>query len=135
MTEKKQKTIHVSGKRKRAIARITLKPGKGVVKINKLSLDHYKPEVARLRIQEPLFLSGDAAKKVDIHVNVSGGGWSAQTDATRVGIGKAMVHFQPSLKKTFLDYDRSLIVNDVRRNEPHKPNDSKPRRARQKSYR
>jgi len=135
MTEKKQKTIHVSGKRKRAIARVTLKPGKGVVKINKLSLDYYTPEVARLRILEPLFLSGDAAKKVNINVNVAGGGWSAQTDAARVGIGKAMVHFQPSLKKTFLEYDRMLLINDVRRNEPHKPNDSKPRRARQKSYR
>ena len=137
MAEKKQKIniVHVSGKRKRATARVTLKPGKGIIKINNFLLDHYKPEVARMRILEPLFLAGEVAKKVDININVYGGGWNGQTDACRTGVGKALSLFQPSLKKTFLDYDRTLIVSDTRRCEPSKPNDSKPRKARQKSYR
>ncbi len=139
MTEKKPKTksniVHVSGKRKSATARVTLKPGKGLVKINNFSLEHYKPEVAKLRIQEPLFLAGDVSKKVDIQINVYGGGWNAQADACRTGIGKALAQFQPSLKKTFLDYDRALLVSDIRHTEASKPNDSKPRKARQKSYR
>jgi len=137
MTEKKQtqKIVHVSGKRKRAIARVTLKPGKGIVRINHLLLDFYKPELARMRIQEPLLLAGLISKKVDISINVKGGGWNSQTDACRTGIGKALVQFNPSLKTTFLEYDRELIVPNTRRCEPSKPNDSKPRRMRQKSYR
>ena len=137
MTEKKtiSKVVHVSGKRKRAIARVTLKPGKGIVRINHLLLDHYQPEIARMRVQEPLFLAGEIAKKVDININVAGGGFNAQADACRVGIGKALAQFNPSLKTTFLEYDRMLLVNDIRHTEASKPNDSKPRAARQKSYR
>ena len=142
MAEKKsskssaQKIIHVSGKRKRAIARITLKPGKGIVKINRLLLDVYQPEVSRMRIQEPLFLAGEVAKKIDINIKVMGGGFNAQADACRTGIGKALAQYNPSLKQTFLEYDRDLLVSDTRRQcEPSKPNDSKPRSARQKSYR
>ena len=138
MAEKKSKEskiIHVAGKRKRAIARVTLKPGKGVVKINKLLLDHYKPEVCRMRIQEPLFLAGEISKKVDIQIKVNGGGFNSQADACRTGIGKALVQYNPSLKPTFLEYDRALTVSDVRRAESSKPNDSKPRSCRQKSYR
>lgn len=137
MTEKKSKIniVHVSGKRKRAVARVTLKPGKGAVRINHLLLDHYQPEISRMRIMEPLFLAGDVAKKVDIQIRVNGGGFNAQADACRTGIGKALAQFNPSLKSIFLEYDRMLIVNDSRKNEPSKPNDSKPRKMRQKSYR
>ena len=138
MAEKKStqsKVVHVSGKRKRAIARVTLKPGKGIVRVNHLLLDCYQPEISRMRIQEPLFLAGDIAKKIDININVRGGGFNAQADACRTGIGKALIQFNPTLKATLLDYDRALLVSDKRRTEPSKPNDSKPRKARQKSYR
>ena len=137
MAEKKSKSnvVHVSGKRKRAVARVTLKPGKGIIRVNRLLLDHYQPETSRMRIMEPLFLAGDIAKKVDISVNVNGGGFNAQADACRTGIGKALVQLVPALKSTFLEYDRALLVSDKRRTEPSKPNDSKPRKARQKSYR
>ena len=141
MAEKKhekknvQKVVHVSGKRKRAIARVTLKSGKGIVRINRLLLDHYQPEISRMRVQEPLFLAGDIAKKIDINIKVNGGGFNAQADACRTGIGKALILFSPALKPTLLSYDRSLLVNDSRKNESSKPNDSKPRKMRQKSYR
>ena len=129
--------VHVSGKRKRAIARATLKPGNGLVRINSQRLEFYNPELSRAKIMEPLQLAGDVAKKVNISVNVFGGGWQAQSEAVRLAIARSLVEFTKSddLKKTFLDYDKHLLVADVRRNEPHKPNDSKPRSKRQKSYR
>lgn len=129
--------VITSGRRKQAVARATLKPGKGIVRINHMKLEDYQPQVARMRIMEPLMLAGDAASKINIDVNVSSGGWSAGADAVRLAIARGMVEFtgSKSLKQTYLDYDRQLLVADVRRNEPHKPNDSKPRAKRQKSYR
>lgn len=131
------KTIHVSGKRKKAVARATLKEGKGVVRINGKLLDVYEPELARMKIAEPLMLAEELAQKIDLHVSVNGGGWLSQAEASRLAIARALVEFSKSkvLKKKFLEYDRHLLVADVRRNEPHKPNDSKPRAKRQKSYR
>lgn len=132
-----EKIIHVSGKRKHAVARATLKHGEGVVRINNQRLEVYNPILARAKIMEALQLAGDVAKKVNINVNVFGGGWQAQSEAVRLAIAKSLVEFTKSkeLKKTFLDYDKHLIVQDSRRGEPSKPNDSKPRKARQKSYR
>lgn len=130
-----EKVIHISGKRKKAIARATLKMGKGRVRINSRPLDVYQPEMAKMKIMEPLLLAENDSKKVDISVNVRGGGQISQAEAARLAIGRALVKLNGNLKKTFLDYDRNLLVADKRRNEPHKPNDSKPRAARQKSYR
>ncbi len=130
------KVVHVSGSRKQARARATLKDGgKGMVRVNGQLLDFYSNSVARMRISEPLVLAGDIAKKIDVSVTVSGGGWSAQADAIRLAVAKSLAEYDKTLKKTFLDYDRLLLVADVRRNETSKPNDSKPRAKRQKSYR
>lgn len=132
-----KKIVHVSGKRKHAVARATLKPGKGIVRVNSMLLDHYQPALARYKIQEALQLAGEASKKVDIQVDVFGGGWQSQGEAVRLAIARSLVEFTASkeLKKTYLDYDKHLLTADVRRNEPHKPNDSKPRKKRAKSYR
>ena len=130
-------TINTSGKRKHAIARATLKPGKGIIRINSQKLEVYNPLIARSKIMEALQLAGEISKKVNIDVNVFGGGWQAQSEAARLAIAKSLVAFTKSkeLKKTYLEYDKHLLIADVRRNEPSKPNDSKPRAARQKSYR
>lgn len=132
-----KKLVHTSGKRKQAIARATIKEGKGKVRINKMMLDIYNPELARLRIMEPLLLAGDIAGKVNIEVNVKGGGWQAQAESARLAIAKGLVEYSGSkqLKQQYLQYDRHLLISDVRRAESSKPNDSKPRKARQKSYR
>lgn len=134
----KTKIVHVSGKRKQAIARATARPGTGVVKINKKYLELYEPEFARLRIKEPLILAGPLAEKVDITVKVISGGWSSQAEASRLAIARALVGYTGSkeLKKIFLDYDRHLLVADTRRKEPRKPLcHSRARAKRQKSYR
>jgi small subunit ribosomal protein S9 len=129
------KAIHCSGKRKRAIARATMKPGKGIVRINSNLLENYEPESARLKIMEPLMLAESFAKKVNISIKVFGGGWSSQTEAIRLAIGRCFVESNKNLKETFLKYDRGLLVADTRRKEVCKPNDSKARAKRQKSYR
>ena len=132
------KFISTSGKRKRAIARATLRPGKGIVRINNKLLDFFEPKMSRLKLSEPLILAGDAANKVDINVRVSGGGTSSQAGASRLAIAKGLLEFSKNdkLKEEFLNYDRSLLVADVRRKEPAKPNRHGQARAKvQKSYR
>lgn len=132
---KKTNAIHTQGKRKQAIARATIMPGKGTVKVNGQMLDNYNNDMLRLRISEPLVLAGDVINTIDMNVNVHGGGVSGQADAVRLALARALVQHDKKLKKTFDDYDRLLLVADVRRKEARKPNDSKARAARQKSYR
>jgi len=132
------KNVNTSGKRKRAVARATVSAGKGIVKVNNQLLDVYGNKLARMKIMEPLIISGEVSKKVNIKVNVHGGGWQSQAEASRLAIAKGLVEFSKSdkLRNAFLEYDRHLLVADTRRNEPAKPNDSgKPRAKRQKSYR
>jgi small subunit ribosomal protein S9 len=130
-----KKAINTQGKRKRAIARATLTEGSGKVKVNGRFLDSFTNKMVQLKISEPLVLAGDVAKKVNISVNVMGGGVNGQADATRLAIARAFVIHDKKLEKVFVDYDRLLLVADVRRKEVCKPNDSKARAKRQKSYR
>jgi len=132
------KTVTAAGKRKSAIARATIRAGKGVVRINNKNLDFYEPKISRLKLREPLIIAGDLSNKVNIDVNVFGGGISSQADASRLAIAKGLVEFSKSdkLKEQFLNYDRNLLVADVRRKESSKPNRHGQARAkRQKSYR
>jgi len=129
------KVIHTSGKRKRAVARVTMKKGSGNVKINNALLDDYFPKMYSMRVREPLFLSGKVSEGFDIYVNVNGGGINGQADASRLAIARALADHDKKLEEIFLKYDRNLLVADVRRNESSKPNRSKPRAKRQKSYR
>ncbi len=134
---KKKDIIHVSGKRKTAISRATLRPGKGIVLINRTPLENMEPEMARLLIKEPLIIGADTAKSLDIYVNVRGGGVFGQAAAVRQAIAKGLVEKNKKLKEKFLNYDRSLLVADVRRTEPHKPSRSSsgPRKHKQRSKR
>jgi small subunit ribosomal protein S9 len=134
---KSTNVVHVFGSRKRSKARATLKEGKGKIRINGHLLDNYKPDFAKAKIMEPLMIAGDLANKVDIKINVNGGGWRSQSDAIRLAIARALVKFSSNkvLEKSFLDYDRNLVVADIRRKEQYKPNDSKARAKRTKSYR
>ena len=130
-----KKVIITQWKRKSAIARATLSEGKGKVKVNGIFLDSFSNKMVQLKIAEPLVLAEAVAKKVNIDINVRGGGVNGQADAARLAIARALVEFDPALEKIFSDYDRLLLVADVRRKETRKPNDSKARAKRQKSYR
>jgi small subunit ribosomal protein S9 len=130
------KTIHTSGKRKSAIARATLKPGKGKIKINNAYLDNHNNNILKLRIQEPLILAGDRVKEIDIQIRVAGGGVNGQAEAIRLALGRALAQYDKKLEKVFENYDRQLLVADVRRKETRKPGrHSKARAKTQKSYR
>jgi len=133
------KVIHVSGKRRKAIARATLKPGKGVIRINSMLLQNYNPELSKMKIMEPLLIAGeDVIKKININVNTFGGGYEGQAEAARLAIARGLVQFTGSkeLEKNYLSYDRQLLVADVRQRESRKPNThSKARQKVQKSYR
>ncbi len=135
MVKKEKLVINTSGKRKCALAKAVLKEGKGIVRINSKLLNTLQPEFLKLRIMEPLLIAGDVAKKVDISINVKSGGWQGQAEAARLAIARALARYDKKLKEKFLAYDRSLLVADTRRKEPYKPNDSKARAKRQKSYR
>ena len=130
------KNFHASGKRKRAVARVTVMPGKGALSINSVALEHYGNELNRSRIREPLILAGEAGNKLDIKVRVAGGGATGQADAVRLAIGRALVQYDASLRAKLLDYDRQLLVADIRRKESAKPNSHGQARSKvQKSYR
>ncbi|WP_290901231.1 30S ribosomal protein S9 [Ferroglobus sp.] len=131
------KVIVTSGKRKTAIARATIKPGKGRVRINKIPVEIYQPEMARMKIMEPLLIAKELAKQVDIDVKVEGGGFMGQAEAARTAIARALLEFSqdPELKRAFLEYDRTLLVNDTRRKEPKKQGGRGARKRRQTSYR
>ncbi len=134
------KLVHTTGKRKVAKARAVLKPGRGVIRINKTLLENYEPRLLRLKIMEPLEIAGrEIVEKVDISVTVRGGGISGQAEAARQAIARALVEWtgDEDLKKAFLAFDRNLLVYDPRRTEPHKESRSSqgPRRQRQSSKR
>jgi small subunit ribosomal protein S9 len=130
------KVIHESGSRKQAVARATLMPGTGVVRVNKLLLSAIPKNMFREKIEESLFLAGDAANKVNLTVSVEGGGPNSQAEAVRIAISNCFVQFDKKLKTKYLDYDRAFLVPDVRRKETRKPNThGKARSKRQKSYR
>jgi small subunit ribosomal protein S9 len=130
------KNIITSGRRKQSVARAILSEGKGKVTINKIDLKAYTPELAKLKVMEPLMLAGDVASKVDIDIIVHGGGFINQADAARLAIARALVAHSGRLKETFLEYDRHLLVADIRVKEVGKPNHHGQARARtQTSYR
>lgn len=131
-----KKVAHASGKRKRAIARATLKPGSGKVYINGLALDLFGTTLNRERMREPIILAGNTAQKYDYFVSTIGGGLAGQADAARLAIARALAGEDDKLRSVLLEYDRTLLVADVRRKEPAKPNSHGQARAkRQKSYR
>ncbi len=134
---KKQQFVHVSGLRKKAIARATIKKGKGKVRINSILLENYGNELARMKIMEPLQLAGDVAKNYDFFIKVKGGGWMSQAEASRITIAKGLVEMtgDEDLRKKFLAYDRHLLVADSRQTEPQKPCRSSARRGKQTSKR
>ena len=132
------KPVVTSGKRKKAIARAVTKEGAGNVRINQLPIEHVEPAMLRMKLQEPIILAGEKIKKLDIDVKVKGGGVVSGTEAARLAIAKGIVAMTKSkdIEKTFLEYDRHLLVADVRQKEVRKPNrHGKARAKRQKSYR
>lgn len=126
-----------SGARKTAMARATLKEGNGRIRINGIPIEIYRPELARLKMMEPIVLAGDRVSKIDISIDTRGGGVIGQAEAARTAISRAIVKFfkDQELEKAYKEYDRTLLVSDVRRKLPKKPGGKGARKKKQKSYR
>jgi small subunit ribosomal protein S9 len=148
----KGKIVISSGKRKTAIARAVVKPGKGRVWVNNIPIEIWPVEMARLKMMEPLMLAGRAIRsQVDIHVHVQGGGFMGQADAVRMAIARGLVEYfrcegedeecrisdelSKALRQIFEEYDRTMLAGDPRRTEPEKYMRRSARRRWQKSYR
>jgi len=131
------KVLLTTGKRKTAIARATLRVGKGRVRINNFPIEIYEPQIARDRILEPLLQAGNIWKQLDIDIKVSGGGFMGQAEAVRTAIARALLRWTKSahLQTLFTEYDRTLVAGDPRRREPKKPGGPGARAKDQKSYR
>ncbi len=134
----KGKKLIVSGKRKSAVARASISEGNGKVAINKKdyrTLGFFD----KLRIEEPLRITKEVLGKTDFEVaiDVHGGGEKGHIEASRLALARAIVEFSKSkeLAEAFTNYDRTLLVADVRRKETRKPGDSKARANRQSSKR
>ncbi len=93
-----EKTHHSVGKRKTAVARVYLKDGSGNIFVNDRGFEEYftRPS-ARMIINQPFELTNTLGK-FDVYVNVCGGGYFAQANATKHGISKALLEIDPSFR-------------------------------------
>ena len=134
---KGQNVVVTSGKRKTAIARAVTRKGNGQVTINGYPVEFHPVQILRQKIEEPLLIIGERANEVNIDVKVAGGGMTGQADASRTAIAKGIVKFlkDDKIEEMFRQYDRTLLVNDIRRKMPKKPSGKGARAKRQKSYR
>jgi len=138
---KVKKIVNEVGKRKTAVARVTIKEGKGAVRINKRPLEIIEPEVIQAKLAEPLFIASQFPdidiNSIDVDVTVNGGGFIGQAEAARTAIARGLVGWTENeeLKETYQDYDRTLVVSDMRKRETKKFGAKGARAKRQKSYR
>ena len=144
MARKGKKVVHTSGKRKTAVARASVKVGKGRVRGNSEPIEIMQPALSRRKAMEPLIIADamNRLSKVDINILTHGGGVMGQTDAIRTAIARGLVHYNggaegldEELRDEYLRFDRSLLVNDPRRKEPKHQLGRGARRKKQKSYR
>jgi len=130
--------IIASGKRKTAIARATLTEGSGKIRMNKKDYKNLQM-FDKLKIEEPLRIAEKTLGKLnfDVFINVKGGGEKGQVEAARLALARVIVKFSNNeqLIKAYSDYDKNLLIADIRRKETYKPGDSKARKKRQSSKR
>ncbi|MBI5890217.1 MAG: 30S ribosomal protein S9 [Nitrosomonadales bacterium] len=122
-----------TGRRKSAVARVFIKPGKGDITVNDKPIDvFFSRETGRMVVRQPLELT-EMVGKFDIMVNVSGGGESGQAGAVRHGITRALIEYDASLKPTLSK--AGLVTRDAREVERKKVGLRKARRRKQFSKR
>ena len=131
------RVVVTTGKRKTSLAKATVKDGIGRIRINGKPLEIMQPEMARLRIMEPLIIFGEGWKRYDIKVRVRGGGFMSQADAIRMAIATGLVRMSQDFeaRSRMLEHDRTMLVGDPRRTEPKKFGGPSARSRYQKSYR
>ncbi|MBX9841101.1 MAG: 30S ribosomal protein S9 [Xanthobacteraceae bacterium] len=110
----KQGRAYATGKRKNAVARVWVKPGKGTITVNTRAVEvFFARPVLRMLIQQPL-VAANRSGQYDVICKVSGGGLSGQAGAVRHGLSKALTHFEPELRSVlkrggFLTRDSRVV--------------------------
>lgn len=134
----KTKVVVTRGKRKSAIARATVKKGKGIVRINSVNLNSIEDSYIKGIINECLAVpEAKMLSDLNISLKVMGGGRIGQTQAACTAIARGLVEYSndEQLKIKFAETNRFFLVEDFRRIEPKKFGGRKARARRQKSYR
>jgi len=125
--------IQSTGRRKAAVARVRLRPGSGIVTVNKRPIGDYFPSAThRMVITEPMRLV-DKAEVYDIDTTLDGGGVSGQAGALRLGIARALVELEPELRAPLKR--AGFLTRDSREKESKKYGLKKARKAPQYSKR
>ncbi|MBO6280904.1 MAG: 30S ribosomal protein S9 [Alphaproteobacteria bacterium] len=129
----KQGRSYATGKRKDAVARVWVMPGKGNITVNDKSIDEYfaRP-VLKMVINQP-FVVANRENEFDVICTVKGGGLSGQAGAIRHGISKALNEYEPELRTTLKQ--AGLLTRDARVVERKKYGKAKARRSYQFSKR
>jgi small subunit ribosomal protein S9 len=118
-----------TGRRKDAVARVWVKPGKGQVVVNgKTQDDYFKRATQRLILNQPFLITGRAGE-FDVMCTVKGGGLSGQAGAVRHGISRALVNFDPELRGELKK--AGMLTRDSRMVERKKVGKHKARRSKQ----
>ncbi len=122
-----------TGRRKSAVARVYMKPGKGNITVNGRPVDQFfSRETGRMIVRQPLALTNNLTS-FDIRVNVGGGGESGQAGAVRHGITRALIDYDAALKPVLKK--AGLVTRDAREVERKKMGLRKARRRKQFSKR
>ena len=125
--------IQTTGRRKEAVARVRLRPGTGVITINKRALENYFPnDTHRMILTEPLRIT-ERAESYDVDVTMHGGGPSGQAGALRLGIARALIELDPELRPALKK--AGFLTRDAREKESKKYGLKKARKAPQYSKR
>ena len=107
----KKQTWNATGRRKSSVAKVTLVGGTGNITVNGVDVHDYMPyETLVMDLTQPLVLT-DNLNRFDIDVKVSGGGFSGQTGALRLGITRALLKFDENTDQTREDSYRHILKN------------------------
>ena len=88
-----------TGKRKTSTARVFLMPGSGQIVVNRMDFkEYFKNKVQHVQVTQPLVLT-DHSEGFDVYINVSGGGYTGQAGAARLGISRALLQFDSELRQ------------------------------------
>jgi small subunit ribosomal protein S9 len=125
--------IQTVGRRKRAVARVLLRPGSGEWKINGRTMPDYFPRPShQIRVVEPLKVTG-LEGTFDVTVRVRGGGLTGQSDAVRLGLARALVEIDEEHRVALRE--KKMLTRDARQVERKKPGRPKARKRFQFSKR
>ena len=122
-----------TGRRKRAVARVRLRPGTGVITINKRPLEDYFPNAThRMILTEPLRVT-ETSETYDVDATLHGGGVTGQAGAIRLGIARSLIEVDPELRPALKK--AGFLSRDARKKESKKYGLKKARKAPQYSKR